>query len=146
MNLDNICKQIFNGKYSITPDGVNRIVINCIIPWSLMQKLRPNNDDLPENTDLTCGIKLCNIPGTVVVIYVIDDPTAQTPVENRNYRYFIVNIRTLFDPEVKKLWKKLYIMWAQNYTENIQFNLEHLIRQQREANVNEAANEAANEN
>jgi hypothetical protein len=145
MNLHNICSKIFNDKYTITPDGENKIVVNCLIPWSLLQKLRPNNDDLEQNVNLVCGIKLCNIPGTVVVIYVNGDPTAQTPEENRTYRYFIVNITTLFDQKVKKLWKKLYIVWGQHYRVNIEFNLEHLIRQQREAeNVNEAQNANAN--
>jgi len=170
MDLDSICAKIFNGKYALTKDGTDKIVVNCLLPWTLLQKLRANNDDLPAEQDLLCGIKTCNIPGTFVIIYavlvtpVVPPPPPQQPdgpivnadavdepegeptpvavaeVPERQFRYFIVDVRTMFDPDVKKMWKRFYIIWAKSYPENIQFNLDGLVRRQNEHDQNNQNN------
>jgi hypothetical protein len=121
MDLSIICEQLFFDKYSITPDGKDCIVINCNIPFNTLSHIKNPQLEFPEN-ELVCGIKLCNIPGTVVIIYPIDN----------TFGYFLVNIKGITDPTIKRLFRKLYISWAQKYKENIKFNLENILRQQRE--------------
>jgi hypothetical protein len=121
MELTTICTELFNDKYSINPDGKDRIVINCTIPWGTLKQIKNPQVEFPVEEDLVCGIKLCNIPGTVVVIYPIEE----------TYGYFLVNIKGIADNKLKKEFRKLYIVWAQKYKENISFNLENILRQQR---------------
>jgi hypothetical protein len=139
MELSTICRELFGEKYSINPDGQNQIVINCTIPWDTLTQIKNPQVDLPE-TELVCGIKLCNIPGTVVVIYPIDN----------TYGYFLVNIKGIIDTKLQRGFRKLYIVWAQKHKENIKFNLENLLLQQRareeqQAQYNENENPQNNE-
>ena len=125
MNLEDICNDIFGEHYNIGPDGPDRAVINCTIPWETLQQISPARNNLPESQDLTCGLKLCNIQGCIVVIY---------PGEQEGtFSYFIVNIAGIPNPNIKKQWRKLYIAWAQRFKHNIEFDLNAIRRRQREA-------------
>jgi len=91
---------------------------------------------LPENETLSCVLKLCNIPGTIVVLYHVpstpDESTEQPmnqpqPPQPPQFHFFILNIRAL-NKQLQKQWKKLYVYWAQLFSTNIEFNLQELFR------------------
>lgn len=124
LNLETICDSLFGERYNINPDGPDRIVINCQIPWETVRFIVPSRMNLPENEDLMCGLKLCNIPGTILLIY---------PGEQEgNYNYYLVRIPVIPDPEIKRQFRKMYIAWAQKHKVNVEFDLDAIIRRQRE--------------
>lgn len=118
LDLETICKELFGDRYHIGPDGKDKIVINCTIPEDTLKHIVPARVNLSTDAALVCGLKTCNIPGTLLVIY-------PGTVEG-TYSYFLINIQVIPDNATKKLMRKLYIVWAQKYKPSVEFNLEAL--------------------
>jgi hypothetical protein len=136
MDLSNLCKNLFGDRYSILSDGIDRIVVNCTMPHEIIKEIAPHiQDAFPENYNLVCGIKSCNIPGVLIVVYLLRNnphPDHNVNVANdpRAFRYFMVDIRYMNDPKIKLKWKRFYVAWAQKYKPNIEFDIPRLMAMQ----------------